>query len=143
MLTLLAEIDPEELPPLDEHGVPKYRGKKRGRKPRIRKRKAGSTKRQPTGYTLFVQEHYSDIKIQNPDRPSKDLISIVAKQWEAAPDSAKETWRAQARALNASGDEDADEENEEFRNEQNPGIAAEEDGDDDEESPHKRLRSFA
>ena len=33
------ELGPTELPPLDEKGFPKYRGKKRGRKPKEKKRK--------------------------------------------------------------------------------------------------------
>jgi hypothetical protein len=70
--------------PLDEHGVPKYKGKKRGRKPKARKRKANPNrrKRQHTAYTLFVQETYPGIKAAYPEYPSKDVISIVAKQWK-------------------------------------------------------------
>ena len=43
-----------ELAPLDEHGVPKYKGKKRGRKPKKRKRmrNPNAPKRKHTAYTL-------------------------------------------------------------------------------------------
>ena len=78
------ELDPHQLPPMDENGVPKYRGKKRGRKPKPRKRKLDPNrrKRQHTAYTLFVQEIYPGVKAQNPHLQSKDVISIVAKQWK-------------------------------------------------------------
>jgi hypothetical protein len=80
---LVTELDPDQLPPLDENGVPKYKGKKRGRKPKYRKRKPNPNrrKRQHTAYTLFVQETYPGVKAANPNLPSKDVISIVAKQW--------------------------------------------------------------
>ncbi|KAL7569851.1 hypothetical protein ACA910_008520 [Epithemia clementina (nom. ined.)] len=50
------EVGQGDLPPLDENGVPKYRGKKRGRKPRARKRNLNPNRstRQHTGYTLFM-----------------------------------------------------------------------------------------
>ena len=56
----MLDIDPTELPPLDEKGQPKYKGKKRGRKPKVRKRKlqVDRPKRQHTGYALFMQETY-------------------------------------------------------------------------------------
>ena len=95
------EMDPEELPPVDENGVPKYKGKKRGRKPKPRKRQQNPNrrKRQHTAYTLFVKETYPGIKAQNPHLPSKDLISIVAKQWnEGLTPEEKREWKIRAKA---------------------------------------------
>ena len=92
------EINPDELPPMDEHGVPKYKGRKRGRKPKVRKRKSNPDrrKRQHTAYTLFVQERYPGIREQHPGWPSKDLISLVAKQWAAVPAEEKKEWKQRA-----------------------------------------------
>jgi hypothetical protein len=96
---IIAELDPDQLPPLDEHGIPKYKGKKRGRKPKFRKRKANPNrrKRQHTAYTLYVQENYPGIKAANPNLPSKDVISIVAKQWgSGVTPQEKQEWKARA-----------------------------------------------
>ena len=92
------EINPDELPPMDEHGVPKYKGRKRGRKPKVRKRKANPErrKRQHTAYTFFVQERYPGVRMQHPDWPSKDLISLVAKQWANVPAEEKKEWKQRA-----------------------------------------------
>lgn len=45
---------PYEAAPLDENGIPKYKGKKRGRKPkkRVRRRNPNAKKRSHTAYTL-------------------------------------------------------------------------------------------
>mmetsp|Transcript_38044 Transcript_38044/g.77629 ORF Transcript_38044/g.77629 Transcript_38044/m.77629 type:complete len:166 (-) Transcript_38044:358-855(-) len=89
--------------PLDEFGIPKYKGKKRGRKPRkrIRQRNPNTPKRKHTAYTLFVQENYPAIRQHNPNLQSKDVISIVAKQWATVPDEEKRTWREHAKAAAA------------------------------------------
>jgi len=86
--------------PMDEFGVPKYKGKKRGRKPKKRKRlrKPNAPKRQHTAYTLFVQENYPTIRDHNPSLQSKDVISIVAKQWAAVSVQEKKIWKERAKA---------------------------------------------
>jgi hypothetical protein len=88
------------MPPLDEHGIPKYKGKKRGRKPKPRKRKANPNrrKRQHTGYTLFMQETYPGIKADHSNLPSKDIIAILAKQWGDVGPIEKAEWKAKAQA---------------------------------------------
>eukprot|EP00934_Nitzschia_sp_Nitz4_P009200 Nitzschia sp. Nitz4//scaffold79_size90958//26588//27339//NITZ4_005015-RA/size90958-augustus-gene-0.174-mRNA-1//-1//CDS//3329558219//9190//frame0 len=141
------ELDPGEMPPLDENGLPKYKGKKRGRKPRPRKRKANPNrrKRQHTGYTLFMQESYPGVKEANPDFASKDIIAILAKQWaEMAPDE-KSDWKAKALATHSENDQDDsdmraaveavvdDDEDEEEDDEE-----LEEEEDDDEPAPPAR-----
>lgn len=102
------------MPPLDENGVPKYKGKKRGRKPKARKRKANPNrrKRQHTAYTLFVQETYPRIKAAYPDYASKDVISIVAKQWkhELSPQE-KQQWKARAKATHEFGEDNSHDNN--------------------------------
>ncbi len=94
------ERDPGELPPLDENGLPKYKGKKRGRKPKPRKRKANPNrrKRQHTGYTLYMQENYPAIKDANPDFASKDIIGMLAKQWAEIAPIEKIEWKSRAAA---------------------------------------------
>jgi hypothetical protein len=106
-LSLSSDLDPEELPPMDEHGVPKYKGRKRGRKPKVRKRKANPNrrKRQHTAYTLFVQEIYPGIRQKHPGKPSKDLISMVAKQWADVAADKKKDWKARAQATHGDDDE--------------------------------------
>ena len=107
---LVIELDPDQLPPLDENGIPKYKGKKRGRKPKYRKRKPNPNrrKRQHTAYTLFVQETYPGVKAANPELPSKDVISIVAKQWgNLLSLEEKQEWKLKAVATHH-GDVDGD-----------------------------------
>jgi HMG (high mobility group) box len=117
------ELDPDQLPPLDEHGVPKYKGKKRGRKPKLRKRKRkvdpNRRKRQHTAYTLYVKETYPGIKAANPDFPSKDVISIVAKQWgNSVSAEEKRIWKQRALATHGEGEEDDDDEEEDDEEEE-------------------------
>jgi len=94
----MPDLDPTELPPLDEKGLPKYKGKKRGRKPKVKKRKmkADRPKRKHTGYTLFMQETYPNVKVKHPDEPSKELISLVAKQWKDLAMDEKNAWKERA-----------------------------------------------
>jgi len=94
----LMVVDPEDMAPLDENGIPKYKGKKRGRKPKKRKRMKDPDrpKRQHTAYTLFVQETYPTIRQNNPELPSKDVISIVARQWAEVNELEKKAWKARA-----------------------------------------------
>jgi hypothetical protein len=126
-------LQTNELPPLDEHGFPKYRGRKRGRKPKPRQRKSkpDRPKRQHTAYTLFVSEVYPSVKAQNQGRPSKDLIAIVAKEWASLPDNEKLTWKDRALKTHRAADEDEEEEEEEDNNDE------ENNDDEDEEEQEK------
>lgn len=136
------------MPPLDEHGVPKYKGKKRGRKPKPRKRKANPNrrKRQHTGYTLYMKENYPAIKEANAEWASKDIIALLAKQWAEIAPNEKMEWKARAVATHnevaegvdgevaaaaaaAAAVEEVDDDDEE---------AEEEDEDDDEPAPPAR-----
>jgi len=113
----------EELAPLDENGVPKYKGKKRGRKPKKRKRirDPNAPKRKHTAYTLFVQETYPRLKQQypQPGYRSKDIIAMVARQWKSMPDDIKKTWKERAILASNSVDDDDDEEEEDVDAEDN------------------------
>lgn len=102
------ELNPDQLPPLNEQGLPKYKGKKRGRKPKPRKRKLDPNrrKRQHTAYTLFVQEIYPSVKAQHSDLQSKEVISIVAKQWKAMMADEKREWKLRAKATHEEEDDD-------------------------------------
>lgn len=93
-------MDPEEMAPLDEHGIPKYKGRKRGRKAKKRKRPKNPDrpKRQHTAYTLFVQENYPSVRALNPTLQSKDVITMVARQWAAVTDLEKQAWKQRATA---------------------------------------------
>jgi hypothetical protein len=121
-------LEPEEMAPLDEHGVPKYRGRKRGRKARTRKRKHDPRrpKRQHTAYTLFVQENYQSIRGQYPELQSKDIIGLVARQWAAVSDLEKQAWKSRAIA-SAELEHDEEEELEEVE------VDSEEEEEDEEE----------
>ena len=83
---------------MDEHGIPKYRGRKRGRKPKPRQRRASRRKRQHTAYTLFVQEHHAAIRAQDPDRPSSEIIRMIAKQWAQVSAEDQKLWKQRALA---------------------------------------------
>mmetsp|Transcript_20913 Transcript_20913/g.29061 ORF Transcript_20913/g.29061 Transcript_20913/m.29061 type:complete len:179 (+) Transcript_20913:84-620(+) len=62
-----------------------------------RKRDANRPKRQHTAYTMFVQENYESIKRNNdPNIGSKDIISIVARQWADTTEEEKQMWKARA-----------------------------------------------
>jgi hypothetical protein len=101
------DLDPTELPPLDEKGLPKYKGKKRGRKPKAKKRKTkpDRPKRKHTGYTFFMQEFYPSAKSEYPDLPSKDIISLVARRWKDLESDERTAWKE--RALQATEDREA------------------------------------
>ena len=121
-------LEPEEMAPLDEHGIPKYRGRKRGRKARKRKRKhdPNRPKRQHTAYTLFVQENYPSIRNQYPDLQSKEIIALVARQWAEVSDLERQAWKQRAVASSADAEDEEEEEGEEEGEE-------EEESDDEEE----------
>jgi len=98
------DLDPTELPPLDEKGLPKYKGKKRGRKLKAKKRKMkpDRPKRKHTGYTLFMQKIYPSAKSEYPDLPSKDIIRLVARRWKDLESDGRTAWKE--RALQATED---------------------------------------
>eukprot|EP00563_Minutocellus_polymorphus_P012969 CAMPEP_0181063896 /NCGR_PEP_ID=MMETSP1070-20121207/23893_1 /TAXON_ID=265543 /ORGANISM="Minutocellus polymorphus, Strain NH13" /LENGTH=150 /DNA_ID=CAMNT_0023144137 /DNA_START=86 /DNA_END=535 /DNA_ORIENTATION=+ len=114
-LTQTAGLDiADELAPLDEHGKPKYTGKKRGRKPKPKKRqrKPGTPKRKHTGYTLYMKEHYPSVKMamagRVPEAQSKDVISSVATSWKNLSEEDREAWKERARSMTAEEQETAD-----------------------------------
>ena len=132
------ELNPDQMPPLDERGVPKYKGKKRGRKPKPRKRKLDPNrrKRQHTAYTLFVKEIYPGVKAQHPDLQSKEVISIVAKQWkESLTPEEKRDWKIRAKSTHVEEEEDEEEEEEEEEEEDDETEQGEV-GDDDGDHHH-------
>ena len=103
------ELNPSDLPPLDEHGNPKYAGKKRGRKAKPRKRKMNPLrpKRQHTAYTLFVHETYPDIKTSQPDLKGQQIMPMVAKLWREKTAAEKQEWKVRAQATHSNNvDED-------------------------------------
>jgi len=104
------EIVPQDLPPLDDQGVPKYKGKKRGRKPKPRKRKAPSRRRQHTGYTFFMQEKYPIQKADHPNLANKEIIAIVARQWKELSPTEKTVWKEKAASTHVDQEGDADDE---------------------------------
>ena len=59
-----------------------------------------------------MQEHYPGVRSQHPDWQSKDVISLVAKQWAQVPADEKKTWKERALATHED-DEQPDEEGEE------------------------------
>jgi len=103
----ILDLDPTELPPLDEKGLPRYKGKKRGRKPKPKKRrtKPDRPKRKHTGYTLFMQEVYPSAKSEYPELPSKELISLVARRWKELESDGRTAWKE--RAQQAAGTDDS------------------------------------
>jgi hypothetical protein len=142
------EGNPEELAPLDEHGNPKYKGKKRGRKPKAKKRKMNQNreKRKPTGYTVFMAENHPAVRAANPSLTSPEVIAEVAKQWKNLNDEQQQAWKERANGSSHVGDEDdagnnteriqdetANDEEQEQQNEDSGGEFEDEDVDGDEE----------
>jgi hypothetical protein len=134
-------LEPEEMAPLDENGIPKYRGRKRGRKARTRKRKHDPhrPKRQHTAYTLFVQENYQSIRTQYPELQSKEIIGLVARQWGSVSDLEKQAWKSRAIA-SAEVDDDHDEEEGSEEGEEDDEESEEEEDEEVEEPKKKRGR---
>ena len=103
----------DELAPLDEHGKPKYTGKKRGRKPKPKKRqrKLGAPKRKHTGYTLYMKENYPSVKMamagRVPEAQSKDVISSVATSWKSLSEEDRGAWKERARTMSAEEEDTA------------------------------------
>jgi len=97
---IIVESEVVEYAPLDEYGVPKYKGKRRGRKSKKRKRQRNpsKTKRQHTAYTFFVQTNYPNVKAENPEHQSKDVITILAKQWADVPEIERKNWQQRAKS---------------------------------------------
>mmetsp|Transcript_40148 Transcript_40148/g.60260 ORF Transcript_40148/g.60260 Transcript_40148/m.60260 type:complete len:143 (-) Transcript_40148:370-798(-) len=58
-----------------------------------RKREPKRPKRQQTAYTMFIQENYELVKKSNPTMSSKDITSIVAKQWANVSEEDKQVWK--------------------------------------------------
>jgi len=108
-------LQQDELPPLDEHGVPKYKGKKRGRKakPRQRQHNPDRPKRRHTGYTLFVESQYPAQRAANPTAKSNQLIPAIAKQWKGLTVTEKEEWKERAAATHNSSNKDDDDDDDE------------------------------
>ena len=100
-------------------------------KPRARKSNPNRKKRKHTGYTLYMQEHYPAIKLSNPEFASKDVITIVAKEWADLSADAKVEWKSRAAAAAAHDDEEEDDD--EAAAAVAAAVAAEEVDDDDEE----------
>jgi hypothetical protein len=69
----------------------------RGRRKRKRETKP---KKAHTAYTLYVSENYESIKkTHGADMPSKDIISIIARQWSQIDDQEKQAWQFRAEQL--------------------------------------------
>ena len=88
---------PFESPPITDR-TPVARKKKR-------KREGPPKKRGPTGYTLFFQESYESIKKahsgENENVDSKDVLMLIARQWNEIGDDEKEAWQYKAEQLRA------------------------------------------
>ncbi|KAG7347583.1 HMG high mobility group box-containing protein [Nitzschia inconspicua] len=126
-----------EMAPLDEYGNPKYKGKKRGRKPKPRKRKHNPDreKRKHTGYTLFVHETHPLIKTENIGATNTQIVSIVAKRWRELPDSERDQWKERALATHEEETTHGDQEEEGYPNVKTVG------GGDDSSLPPARKRT--
>lgn len=148
--TELQILDASEMAPLDEFGIPKYRGKKRGRKPKPRQRhhNPNRKKRSHTAYTLFVQENYPGVRAEYPILQSKDIIGMVARQWSSITDEEKKAWKQRATATSRmeqeeTGQDDDEEEEEETERGHFEEDETEEEEEDEEEStsePPKKKR---
>ncbi|MGK3743134.1 MAG: hypothetical protein ACI90V_009990 [Bacillariaceae sp.] len=122
---------------MDENGIPKYKGKKRGRKPKVRKRKmkVDRPKRKHTGYTLFMQEKYPNVKAEHTDLPNKELISLVAKQWKDLDAEEKNTWKERAQGNDqqqTEGKKHRGENDDENIDDEDDGIEEDDDVDEDD-----------
>ncbi len=149
MQRLESELNPDDLAPVDENGVPKYKGKKRGRKPKAKKRKMNPDrpKRKHTGYTFYMQAMYPGIKAANPGMASKEVISIVARKWkEELAAEEKQAWKEKALGAHESslGDSpDADDGEDDDDDEEDDGTAGAgpADGDDEEDGEGTKASS--
>jgi hypothetical protein len=55
--------------------------KKKGNKSNEDGDKTENVKREPTKYNIFVKEAILKLKVENPDKPYKDLMKMAADEW--------------------------------------------------------------
>ena len=81
LLIILTEIynefDNSNLILLDEEDddIPKKIG-------RPKKVKENKEKRKPTAYNLFITSKYPDVKKENPDKKTTDILKMIAVMWK-------------------------------------------------------------
>jgi HMG-box domain len=135
---LQQHLQQQQLAPLDEHGLPKYKGKKRGRKPKKRQRvhDPNKPKRKHTAYTLFVKDNYPSLKALQPALQSKDIIGMVARQWAHLTLVEKAAWKERAAATHPEEDdeEECDDDEDATATNLNDDDNDNDDNDDDEEN---------
>eukprot|EP00980_Cylindrotheca_fusiformis_P008725 scaffold1868_cov193-Cylindrotheca_fusiformis.AAC.10 len=51
----------------------------------------------PSGYSLFVEENIEQFKKSHPDRPAAEITSIMSKQWTATSEEEKRVWNFRAK----------------------------------------------
>jgi TATA-binding protein-associated factor Taf7 len=133
-------LEPEEMAPLDEHGIPKYHGLKRGRKAqRKRKRKHDPNRPKRQHTALFVQENYPSIRNQYPELQSKDIIGLVARQWAQVSDLDRQAWKQRAVAsANVEEEEEGEEESDDEEGEEDE--ESEEEGEEEEQDEEVEVK---
>jgi hypothetical protein len=76
--------------PFDDSSFLSGTRKKRKRADPLGKHKAHSA------YTLFVHENYGLIKRDHGELPSREIISILARQWGSTSEEEKQIWKYRA-----------------------------------------------
>ena len=135
-LTMQQQLQQQQLAPLDEHGLPKYKGKKRGRKPKKRQRvhDPNKPKRKHTAYTLFVKDNYPSLKALQPALQSKDIIGMVARQWANLTLVEKAAWKERAAATHPEEDDEEGDDDEDDEEEEVTGATLNDDDDDNDDN---------
>jgi hypothetical protein len=59
-----------------------------------------ANKRAHTGYTLYVHENYVSMKSTQGGIPSKEILSLLARQWAEVDEQEKDAWQYKADQLN-------------------------------------------
>lgn len=77
-----------------------------GKKKKRRKRDPHAPRRPPSSFLLFCQEHYAQLKRENPDWSVVQVAKASGKMWSAKADIEKQPYEQRAAALRAKYHED-------------------------------------
>ncbi|KAM7098714.1 high mobility group protein B4 [Molossus nigricans] len=72
-----------------------------GKKRRRRKRDPHAPRRPPSSFLLFCQDHYAELKRENPTWSVVQVAKASGKMWSAKPDAEKQLYEQRAALLRA------------------------------------------
>lgn len=95
-MQFLAMIESFDLTTFDSHTLTFGHVRIARRKKRKREPSSPSKGKTQSAYTMFVQENYESTRKNHPDLPSREIISILARQWGNTSEVEKQAWKYRA-----------------------------------------------